>query len=129
MAELLHGMEKEQIASQGRNGGNSRQEPVGNLIGLETSAERQPHFRLVLRRLRPASTQPSQDQSKGRGNSPLYPLCRTEPPGGLCCQGLHLLGSLSVLTIKYEDNFGIFINSFYQHEKVFLYSQFAVFFF
>lgn len=44
--------------------------------------------------------------------------------------GLHLLGSLSALTIKYEDNIGIFVNSLYQNEKVFLYSEFAeVFFF
>ena len=109
-----------------------RQEPGENLIGLESSAETAP-FRLVLRRLKPwLGTQPSQDQSKGRGKSPplscLQDWATRETV--LWGHGLHLLGSLSALTIKYEDNVGIFVNSLYQNEKVFLYSEFAeVFFF
>ena len=104
-----------------------RQEPGENLIGLESSAETAP-FRLILRRLQSwLGTQSSQDQGKGRGKSPplscLQDWATRETV--LWGQGLHLLGSLSALTIKYEDNVGIFINSLYQHKKVFLYSQFA----
>lgn len=122
---------KRTYSFSGKEWREPRQEPWGNLIGLETSAETAP-FRLVLRRLRPwLGTQPSQDQSKGRGDSPPLSSLQDWATRGtvLWGQGLHLLGSLSALTIKYEDNFGIFINSFYQHEKVFLYSQFAEFFF